>query len=322
MKVQIPDDLKNDVPPSKWGKLLSTTPVIMAVVATLLAGLASSEMTRAQYDRSYAAQLQSKAGDQWSYFQAKRLRGAVQRSSADLLSSVADVSGFSAAGLKQLAAGLPADDAAKADLDAALAAPATAAALALLERGDAPAAPAASIDPAVKAAIEAIDGEDPEKEAELALQAGNEALAQELKAAKARTREYDAVVKPVTQALDRLEALVAKLAAAHPRGDWTAMKRDFAAARLRVTAARYDTEARLNQEIAGIYEVQVRKSNLSAERHHRRSQRFFFGMLGAQLGVIISTVALAARRRNMLWSLAAAAGLVAVTFAGYVYIYV
>ena len=33
---------------------------------TLLAGLASSEMTRAQYDRSFAAELQSKAGDQWN----------------------------------------------------------------------------------------------------------------------------------------------------------------------------------------------------------------------------------------------------------------
>ena len=34
-------------------------------------------------------------------------------------------------------------------------------------------------------------------------------------------------------------------------------------------AARYDAEARLNQSIAGIYELQVRQGNLSAERHHR-----------------------------------------------------
>ena len=85
MKVQIPDQLKADVPPTNWGKILAATPVVMAVVATLLAGLASSEMTRAQYDRALAAQQQSKAGDQWSFFQAKRLRGAFQRSSLDLL---------------------------------------------------------------------------------------------------------------------------------------------------------------------------------------------------------------------------------------------
>ena len=81
MKVEIPDQLKADMPPTNWGKMLAATPVVMAVVATLLAGLASSEMTSAQYDRAFAAQQQSKAGDQWSFFQAKRLRGAFQRSS-------------------------------------------------------------------------------------------------------------------------------------------------------------------------------------------------------------------------------------------------
>ena len=56
MKTKIPDELKAEVPQTTWGKILSSTPVVMAVVATLLAGLASSEMTRAQYDRSLAAQ--------------------------------------------------------------------------------------------------------------------------------------------------------------------------------------------------------------------------------------------------------------------------
>ncbi len=96
--------------------------------------------------------------------------------------------------------------------------------------------------------------------------------------------------------------------------------RDFTAARLRYTAARYDAEARLNQAIANLYELQVRKSNVSAERHHRRSQRFFFGMLGAQAAVIVSTFSLAAQKRSLLWSLAAAAGAAAVAFAVYVYL--
>jgi len=71
-----------------------------------------------------------------------------------------------------------------------------------------------------------------------------------------------------------------------------------------------------------LHELQVRKSNTSAARHHNRSQRLFYGMLAAQLGVIISTFATAARHRNLLWSLAAAAGLLAVAFAIYVYLYV
>ena len=78
----------------------------------------------------------------------------------------------------------------------------------------------------------------------------------------------------------------------------------------------------MNQAVASLIELQVRKSNMIAERHHQRSQRFFFGMLAAQAGVIISTFAVAARKRNLLWSLAAGAGVVAVIFAIYVYLYV
>ena len=68
MKTKIPDELKADVPQTKWCKILIATPIIMTVIATMLAGLSSSEMTKAQYNRSFAAQLQSKAGDQWSFF--------------------------------------------------------------------------------------------------------------------------------------------------------------------------------------------------------------------------------------------------------------
>ena len=91
MKTTIPEELKRDLPANKWGKLLIVTPVVMTVVATLLAGLASSEMTRAQYDRALGAQLQSKAGDQWNYFQAKKLRGAMQRNSLELLQAIGEV---------------------------------------------------------------------------------------------------------------------------------------------------------------------------------------------------------------------------------------
>src|SRR5438093_3601040 len=103
MKVTIPEELKKEVPQTAFGKILNATPVVMAVVATMLAGLASSEMTRAQYDRALAAQQQSKAGDQWSFFQAKRLRGAYQRNTADLLQTIVEVGPVDAAGLRSLA---------------------------------------------------------------------------------------------------------------------------------------------------------------------------------------------------------------------------
>ena len=55
-------------------------------------------------------------------------------------------------------------------------------------------------------------------------------------------------------------------------------------------------------------------------RHHARSAKFFYGMLAAQAAVIISTFSLAAKKRSMLWSVAAAAGLAAIAFAVYVYL--
>src|ERR1041384_8382886 len=90
-KFTIPDALKANVPQTMWGRILAATPVVMTVVATALAGLASSEMTRAQYSRSLAAQQQSKAGDQWGFFQAKRLRSALQRNTLDVLQSTTEI---------------------------------------------------------------------------------------------------------------------------------------------------------------------------------------------------------------------------------------
>lgn len=290
-KLEIPDALKQDVPPTKWGRVLTATPVIMTVVATALAGLASSEMTRAQYSRSLAAQQQSKAGDQWNFFQAKRLRSALQRNALDILQSTTDVHPFSTS-----------------DLD-----PQT---LAALTKGELPAIPPAPVtDPNIKAALEAV--EEQKLDAETAVLLGrvqDKTLDEALRSAKDRAKVFDETVNPVNQTVDRLDKSLA--------GGEKSLSRDFTAARLRYAAARYDAEARLNQAIANLYELQVRKSNIDAERHHKRSQQFFYGMLAAQAAVIISTFSLAAQKRSLLWSLAAAAGAAAIAFAIYVYLFV
>jgi hypothetical protein len=76
----------------------------MTVLATLLAGLSSSEMTQAQYFRSRAAQDQSKAGDQWGFFQAKRLRETILRTR---LQALVDHEAFQPASWKAFLAQLP-----------------------------------------------------------------------------------------------------------------------------------------------------------------------------------------------------------------------
>ena len=140
------------------------------------------------------------------------------------------------------------------------------------------------------------------------------ALADSLKAAIAAATAFDNATKAINKASDKFDETLMK-------GD-RSIFRDFSAARLRYAAARYEAEAKLNQAVAGVYELQVRKGNISAERHHKRSGKFFFGMLAAQMAVIISTFSIAARQRSFLWSLAAAAGVAAVSFSLYVYLYI
>lgn len=309
MKANVPEALKADLPPSIWGKILSSTPVVLAVVATMLAGLASSEMTAAQYDRSYAAQLQSKAGDQWSFFQAKRLRSALQGNTLDLMLASSGRHPIDAAALRTAVAGSPAA--------AALETPAGKQALTILQEGSLPKPPAAALDPAIVAVLGMIETTRPEPEiAAHVVKLDDKVLDQALRTAREQTHAIDVLLKPIGQGIEALEQGVDRASTD------AALRRDFVAARLGYNARRYDAEARLNQTVASLYELQVRKANLAAERHHRRSQKFFYGMLAAQTGVIVATLAIAARKRNLLWSLAAFAGAVAIVFAVYVYLYV
>jgi hypothetical protein len=179
---------------------------------------------------------------------------------------------------------------------------------------------APALDPKLQAAIEAIANGRPDSEiVTLIAQLKAESVDAALHASQDRAQAFDAAVKPLSQTID----VLAKLLSTSPSaGTGKSISRDFTAARLRYAAQRYDAEARLNQAIGNLHEVQVHLSNFAAERHRVRSQRFFYGMLIAQAAVIVSTLAMAARQRNVLWSLAAAAGLVAIAFAIYVYLWV
>ena len=312
--IKIPDQLKADVPQTKWGKTLMATPVVMTVIATMLAGLASSEMTRAQYDRSLGAQRQSKAGDQWSFFQAKKLRSALQRNALDLLQSSAELHPVDAGLLKSLVHSSP-------QALALLDSPAGQQTASFLQSGELPGNTAPAVfDERIKAALDAVDALKPDAEI-AAILTGKSGVSEKMldeavRVAKERADGFDTTTAPINKAIDQLDK------ALNAPGVPQDGRRDFTAARLRYATARYDAEARLNQAIASLFELQVRKSNISAEHHHARSQRFFYGMLAAQMAVIVSTFAIAARQRNLLWSLAAAAGIVAIAVAIYVYLFV
>src|SRR5579859_1315822 len=154
--IKIPEQLKSDTPQTGWGKVLLATPVVMTVIATMLAGLASSEMTRAQYDRALGAQRQSKAGDQWSFFQAKKLRSALQRNSLDLLQSTTELHPLDADRLKNLVQ----SDSKAGELLASAAGQKAAVAL---QKGDLPGdgSPAA-LDPKIQSALDALEALKPD----------------------------------------------------------------------------------------------------------------------------------------------------------------
>jgi hypothetical protein len=104
-------------PRSLWDKILTSTPVILTVIATILAGLSTSEMTQAQYYRATAAQFQSKVSDQWNFFQAKRIRGTTMEMTIGLLHSLTEPGEVKSAVLQASADRLP-DDFLRAEQDA------------------------------------------------------------------------------------------------------------------------------------------------------------------------------------------------------------
>jgi len=170
-------------------------------------------------------------------------------------------------------------------------------------------------EPPLKSALEAVERMKPEHEIRsLLASVKTETVDEAIQAARDRAAGFDAATTPISRGVDGLEKAMAAAGS-------TELVRDVTAARLRYTAARYEIEARLNQAIANLYELQVRMSNVAAERHHRRSERFFLGMLAAQAAVITATFALAARQRSILWGLAAGVGVVAIAFAVYVYLW-
>jgi hypothetical protein len=237
--------------------------------------------------------LQSKAGDQWGYYEAKKQRSALARNSLDLLAATAETQ----------------------PLDSSVLNGADAATVAAFTRNELPAAPAAKFAGPVQTALDALANSAPETEISADLAKVKDAdLVEALKAAQAAALDFDNATKSINKNSDKFDDQLMG-------GDKNTF-RDFSAARLRYTAARYDAESRLNSAIAGIYELQVRKNNASAEKHHARSGKFFYGMLAAQLAVIIATFAIAARQRSFLWSIAAAAGLLAISFSVYVFLYV
>ncbi|MFI5380918.1 MAG: DUF4337 family protein [Tepidisphaerales bacterium] len=327
---------------------------MMTVLATILAGLSSGEMSRAQYYRSLAAQTQAKAGDQWAFYQAKRLRGALAEHTLDLLVNSsrparfdpADTSraiGVFAARLQAVPIGERGDRlqaiqgevaALRQNLDSLLADAQARKVLGTLATLDPPRiaeTPIASSE--LRSLVDAIAVQKPEDQTqELVRKLDEETLRRAIQDVEAVAATFDEAVKPVQLAIAKARTIVARLSETGAQAERSVKtfdvseafraNTDFAAARLHYEAARYEAESGINLRIGRLYEASVRRYGFISDRHRVRSTRFFYGMLSAQAAVTIATLALATRERNLFWGLATAVGLAAITFGAYVYVFI
>jgi hypothetical protein len=92
-----------------WERILFSTPVVMTVMATVLAGASSGMMTQAQYHRALAAQYQSKVGDQWNFFQARRIRGSTVNMTTQSLRALTEIGEVDEAGVRAVFASVVGD---------------------------------------------------------------------------------------------------------------------------------------------------------------------------------------------------------------------
>jgi hypothetical protein len=414
-----PSTPEPDKPKSLWQSILTSTPVVLTVVATLLAGLSSSEMTRAQYHRSLAAQNQSKAGDQWNFFQAKRIRGGNTEMEVELLRAQHVLGTISPEAIEEYLARLPSDlertarvgerllralkamkpdsgtdspqpnidklvQTARQNMEQArslqkriaeiLAKPEVREALTYLNSDKLPTAAREPVGTEnIRVAGDAVKARKTEAElAPIMAVISEDELREARETAERNARAFDEVGKPVEQSLkavaqtiqeataltgsvhhlsERVGIGLTEFAAGQENGNVrvvaasdamsesrdavgalsrldTAMtknadeiKQAFLAAYREFTARRYEREARDIQAVGDVYEIQVEKSSWQSERHRKRSQLFFVGMLTAQAGVVIASFSLAIKQRNALWALATTAGAAAIGFSTYVYLF-
>lgn len=387
-------------PKTAWDRIVTITPVLLTVISTLLAGLSSGEMTRAQYHRALAAQNQSKASDQWSFFQAKKIRGTEVELFLERLAATSRPGTITAAMVRSsymLLVGTLQDirekasqlDQSSAKSEDAAHRPALDAFLRHGSAGQGLASASKRLDAAMqdpklfeyvgtRALPDSKSLEDMDQEARDALNDAQlsevvkaigdrkptasilgmvkpimpETIQAGIRGAEARNLAVDKSTDPYSDQIDKITnliqellgavalahqvAVMAELGSSSPSnsGPMQAFLRSetkvksaadelnrlWQVARYDFTLRRYKREASENQRTATMFEVQVYKSGATSENHALRSRFFFLGMLGAQAGVTISSLALAAKQKSMLWTVATLAGVSALIFSAWVYL--
>ena len=344
-------------PEGFWGTVLTVTPIVMTVLATVFAGLSSGEMTKSMYFRSLAAQMQSKVGDQWSFFQAKRIRGTIYETAIDLIEGQSHPEPFDLAQIESVSAqvvqlferGGDPNDAVKVrqvreKIAKFLADTNQRQGLVFLAAGGVPSSevksPAnAETTKGIDAVFQAMTERKSNAEiAPLILKLDDDMLDDATRVAEQNADRFEKACEPTGDAAKRLRGLLSEFSKLLKAGRTPAAGRDakspreqaialveglntsFKSALLDFDSRRYRQDANFNRKIAEINEVRVRLASIESDRRRERSVKFFISMLLAQMGVTVASLALARSQHSVLWVCAAAAGVAAMVFTGYVYL--
>jgi hypothetical protein len=306
-----------DEPKGLLDKLGAALPVALTAIATAFAGMSTTELSRAMYWKSQAAQDQAKAADQWSLAGFKRDRSLICQAAADQLRAISRINAHPVMGNFIQGSGIGGSPeqsrAAAAQYERLTAARDR---LAELSKSAPGARPAAVDDPAIRDALAAVREKRPEAEAaSLARKADRDALDRAIADAEAAVAAYDREWEPVLKTAD--EAAKPEAGSTPGGGSLTGEVR---ALRYELDQKRYRAEASLNQAVGFLYEVRVRWSAAESDRHRDRSEKFFYAMLAAQVGATVSALGLARKHKSLLWALAGLAGVVSVAIGAYVYL--
>ncbi len=291
--------MTDESPSSLAEKIGAALPIALTAIATAFAGMSTSEMTRAMYWRSAAAQDQAKANDQWTLAGFKRDRSLIVQTTAVQLRAMA---GYRTG--QELPRTPPPEVVRKVGR--------------WLGGGEEP--PVA--DAKIAAVLNAIrDKKSEEEGVQLARELRFDSIEQTIASAERSAYEVEtAWDTEVAEAEKR--AREATTAAAQSTGDAKAIAdANLAqAARFEADYNRYRAQATMNQWVGCFYELRVRKAVGESVRHRTRSENFFYAMLAAQVGATLASLGLARKRKSALWLVAGLSGLVAVGFGTWVYL--
>ena len=284
-------------------KIGAALPIGLTALATIFAGMSTGALQQAMFWRSAAAQDQAKATNQWTLAGFKRDRSLLAQGTAAQLRATA---GYATPVFPASAS----------------ASPVVQQALAWLAGNGPPAVALPKVeDQTVLDLLEAIRKREPEAEL---LKKAAKVKAAAIDEAIDRTEKANEEIDTAWSGTIRAAAIVvestSKIDSDVDRAKQIVQATAAQAAGFELEQRRYRAEATLNQGISILYEARVKVSTAESDRHREKSKLFFYAMLAAQIGAVISSLAMAGKTRSALWVFASIIGLVSLGFGAYVFL--